>query len=117
MEQLGWWIYLATIIGNLRNISVVVLISTVSIFGIVLIILNESLTFKDIKKWSKYISIISIICTITFIFAPSKTEIYQILGANAVVKVVKNSESLQQMPEKTFDAINRFLDSVCKDDE
>lgn len=118
MEQLGWWIYLVTIVDSLRNISAVVLISMAIIFGGALIIyLSELLTLENLKKWGKYTSIISIICTIILIFTPSKTELYQILGANAVVKVVKNSESLQQIPEKTFDAINRFLDSVCKDDE
>ena len=32
-------------------------------------------------------------------------------------EVIKNSEALQELPEKSFEAINRFLDSIAPKDE
>lgn len=39
---------------------------------------------------------------------------YQIFG---VTEVIKNSEALQELPEKSFEAINRLLDSIASEDK
>lgn len=52
-----------------------------------------------------------------FILTPSKKTAYQILGVTVATEVVKNSEALQELPEKSFEAINRFLDFIAPKDE
>lgn len=34
-----------------------------------------------------------------------------------LTEVVKNSEALQELPEKSFEALNRFLDSIVPEEE
>ena len=52
-----------------------------------------------------------------FILTPSKKTAYQILGVTVATEVIKNSEALQELPEKSFEAINRLLDSIAPKDE
>lgn len=48
------------------------------------------------------------------ILVPSRSTCYQIFG---VTEVIKNSEALQELPEKSFEAINRLLDSIASEDK
>lgn len=61
--------------------------------------------------------IIGIPCLFIAVLVPSKSTMYQILGVTVATEVVKNSEALQQLPEKSFEALNRFLDSVAQKGE
>lgn len=69
------------------------------------------------KKWWKWCLAVGIPCMLIFILTPSKKTAYQILGVTVATEVVKNSEALQELPEKSFEAINRFLDSIAPKDE
>lgn len=73
------------------------------------------LTF--IAAWWKYTGIIGIISMTFVIFTPQKSDCYQIFGITVATEVIKNSEALQELPEKSFEAINRFLDSIAPKDE
>lgn len=42
---------------------------------------------------------------------------YQIFGVTIATEVIKNSEALQELPEKSFEAVNRFLDSIASEDK
>lgn len=52
-----------------------------------------------------------------FMLIPSKSTAYQILGVTVTTEVIKNSEALQELPEKSFEAINRLLDSIASEDK
>lgn len=69
------------------------------------------------KKWWKWCLAVGIPCMLIFILTPSKKTAYQILGVTVATEVIKNSEALQELPEKSFEAINRFLDSIAPKDE
>lgn len=49
------------------------------------------------------------------ILIPSRSTCYQIFGV--ATEVIKNSEALQELPEKSFEAINRLLDSIASEDK
>lgn len=51
------------------------------------------------------------------IFTPQKSDCYQIFGITVATEVIKNSEALQELPEKSFEAINRLLDSIASEDK
>lgn len=51
------------------------------------------------------------------IFTPQKSDCYLIFGITVATEVIKNSEALQELPEESFEAINRFLDSIAPKDE
>lgn len=69
------------------------------------------------KKWWKWCLAVGIPCMLIFILTPSKKTAYQILGVTVATEVVKNSEALQELPEKSFEALNRFLDSIVPEEE
>ena len=75
--------------------------------------------------WTVYLidifSKISIVTAISFgliyTIAPNRTTCYQIFAVNTAVELYQNSEALQQLPEKSLNAFNRILDSICKEEK
>lgn len=53
---------------------------------------------------------------LTILF-PSRSTCYQIFGVTIATEVIKNSEALQELPEKSFEVINRLLDSIASEDK
>ena len=72
---------------------------------------------RTAKKWWKYTGIIGIISVMFAILVPSRSTCYQIFGVTIATEVIKNSEALQELPEKSFEAVNRFLDSIASEDK
>lgn len=72
---------------------------------------------KTAKRWWKYTGIAGIISIVFTILVPSRSTCYQIFGVTIATEVIKNSEALQELPEKSFKAVNRFLDSIATEDE
>ena len=69
------------------------------------------------KRWWKRFLIIGIPSLFLTVLIPSKETSYQILGITVATKVIKDSKALQELPEKSFEALNRFLDSIAPKDE
>ena len=72
---------------------------------------------KTAKRWWKYTGIAGIISMVFTILVPSRSTCYQIFGVTIATEVIKNSEALQELPEKSFEAVNRFLDSIASEDK
>lgn len=51
------------------------------------------------------------------VLIPSKETSYQILGITVATKIIKDSKALQELPEKSFEALNRFLDSIVPEEK
>lgn len=69
------------------------------------------------EKYIKKFLIWTVICWSIAIMIPDKKTSYTILGVSAAVEMVKESDALQQLPEKSFEALNRLLDSVAPEEE
>ena len=118
MEGLGWGIYLCSISGGLKMVSLVFFIVCIVGAGLTLAVwLDNACTLATARKWWKSLFLIGIPCILISIFTPSKEVAYQILGATVATEIVKNSEALQELPEKSFEALNRFLDSITPEEE
>ena len=117
MEGLGWWIYLCSIAGGILAVATLFLVvSAVAFLGTSLVYLNDDCELKSAKKWWKYSGIVGAISMFFVIVTPSKAACYQIFGVTVATEVIKNSEALQELPEKSFEAINRLLDSIAAKD-
>lgn len=117
MEGLGWWIYLCSIAGGILTVAILFLVvSMVAFASTSILYLNDDCELKSAKKWWKYSGIVGTISVLFVILTPSKTTCYQIFGVTVATEVIKNSEALQELPEKSFEAINRLLDSVAAND-
>lgn len=117
MEGLGWWIYLCSIAGGILAVAILFLVvSAVAFLGTSLVYLTDDCELKSAKKWWKYSGIVGAISMFFVIVTPSKAACYQIFGVTVATEVIKNSEALQELPEKSFEAINRLLDSIAAKD-
>lgn len=50
-------------------------------------------------------------------FIPTKNEALLILGVGRTIDYVQESESVKQLPDKCVDALNRWVDSLNKEDK
>lgn len=118
MEGLGWWIYLCSISGGVLAIAVIFLIICSCAFIVTSLVYFEGdCELKTAKKWWKYAGITGVISMMFVILVPSRSTCYQIFGVTVATEVIKNSEALQELPEKSFEAINRLLDSIASEDK
>lgn len=120
MENLGLFIYLA---GASDSLIIVAGFAAFVCAAVAFIYLYSAHDTYDDDKASYYFTlakkwgIIAIACCMAATFIPSKRTCYEIFGVTAAVELYKNSESLQQLPEKSVDALNRLLDSIASDED
>lgn len=120
MENFGLWIYLISLSTGIRIFCGVILficfcVIWLSFMKLEFSNIKDSERTKCNKSIHKYI-IIAIIFGLITVLIPSKKTCYQIAGITAAVEIYQNSESLQQLPEKSISALNRLLDSIAPED-
>lgn len=114
MEGLGWWIYLCSVAGGILTVSLIFSIVFLAAFLITSVAhYDDECELRTAKKWRKYTGIIGIISVVFAILVPSRSTCYQIFGVTVETEVIKNSEALQELPEKSFEA----LDSIASEDK
>ena len=59
--------------------------------------------------------IIAVITLLIAIFLPSERQWYKIYGISRKIEYVKNNPKAQQLPNKTINALDRYLDSFAQD--
>lgn len=118
MENLAWWLYLCSVFGGVYIIALATFIVCLSIFMIVSTAYYcDECELKTAKRWWKYTGIAGIISMVLTILVPLRSTCYQIFGVTIATEVIKNSEALQELPEKSFEVINRLLDSIASEDK
>lgn len=118
MEELGWWIYLCSITNDIKTIFAIFFIFCAVAAVITLVVwCGGNCMFTTAKKCWKLCLLVGIPCMFLFMLIPSKSTAYQILGVTVTTEVIKNSEALQELSEKSFEALNRFLDSIASEEE
>lgn len=114
MEGLGWWIYLCSATGRILAISLTIFMVCLAALLITsATYCSDECELKTAKKWWKYTGIIGAISMIFVILIPSRSTCYKFLE----LQLQQNSEALQELPEKSFEAINRLLDSIASEDK
>lgn len=114
MENLGWLLYLCSIADGVGFVAMLFLIIS-AVGSIITTVTYANLDYElaAAKRWWKRFLIIGIPSLFLTILVPSKETSYQILGITVATKVIKDSKALQELPEKSFEALNRFLDSIA----
>ena len=73
----------------------------------------------DIKisiKSIKLTIISTIVCGLCGIIIPGKNEAYFIYGAGTIVDYCKDNPNVKEIPDKAIDALNRYIDSISKNE-
>lgn len=116
--------YLINVIGNIQNVSMLLLI----IFGLLSVIFGlcyciekasygDEYDLKPVKKFIHISSIIVSICVLVMIFVPSKKELYWIYGGGTVLEYVQNNEDMQKLPDKAVKALNVYFDKYVDNND
>lgn len=119
MSELGWTVYLIDIFSKISTIASVITIVSGIIAGGVLFAIWMNATDdtptddETIKKTAKISIITAVSFGLIYTIAPNRTTCYQIFA----VELYQNSEALQQLPEKSLNAFNRILDSICEEEK
>lgn len=122
MENFGLYIYLASIADGVKDVAILLAICSVidiMVCGILrhmddVSSCNEKVIFS---RWLKR-GMFSFFASIFIIlFVPSTKTCYHILGVSAATEIYQNSDALQQLPEKSIEALNRVLDSIASNSE
>lgn len=120
MENFGLYIYLASIADGVKDVAILLAICSVIDIVVCGILrqmddvssINEKVIFG---RWLKR-GMFSFFASIFIIlFVPSTKTCYHILGVSAATEIYQNSDALQQLPEKSIEALNRVLDSIASD--
>ena len=122
MSELGWTVYLIDIFSKISTVASVITIVSGIIAGGVLFAMwmnatDDIPTDKTIKKTAKISIVTAISFGLIYTIAPNRTTCYQIFAVNTAVELYQNSEALQQLPEKSLNAFNRILDSICEEEK
>ena len=122
MSELGWTVYLIDIFSKISTVASVITIVSGIIAGGVLFVIwmnatDDIPTDKTIKKNEKISIITEVSFGLIYTIVPNRTTCYQIFAVNTAVELYQNSEALQQLPEKSLNAFNRILDSICEEEK
>ena len=118
MSELGWTVYLIDIFSKISTIaSVITIVSGGVLFAIWMNATDDTPTDETIKKTAKISIITAVSFGLIYTIAPNRTTCYQIFAVNTAVELYQNSEALQQLPEKSLNAFNRILDSICEEEK
>lgn len=121
MENLGLWIYLASIADGVENVAILLAICSVIDIVVCGILrqMDDVSSHNDkviLGRWLKR-GVFSFFASIFIIlFVPSTKTCYHILGITAATEIYQSSDALQQLPQKSIEALNRLLDSIAAED-
>ena len=117
--DLGFLVWLMSISDSIKTFCLIMLIICIITFIICFFVIADSDVDSDVEKtcksWMKKCIIFLVFAIPIYIVAPNKTTCYQIFAAEISTELYQNSDALKQLPEKSFEAINRLLDSIAKD--
>ena len=116
MENLGLFIYLAGVADAMIIVSIATAI-VCAVMACAYMLIGSIDGDDSDHKIAKKCVIILVVCCIVATIVPSKRTCYSIFGITAAIELYKSSESLQQLPEKSVEALNRFLDSIAPEEE
>ena len=69
------------------------------------------------KKISKSMIIVSVICLVLGILLPTKKECYIIFGIGSVVDYIQDNEDAKQLPEKTIKMLNALAEKYTEEEK
>lgn len=76
---------------------------------------GRSSLFPRIEKFKKTALSILIPCAIVLTFVPSSKQLAVIYTAGNAIEYIQNNEKIQELPDKTVECLNKFLDEYLSE--
>ena len=73
--------------------------------------------FKPVKKCFITAAVAVVLSGIGLVFVPKTNEALLIYGVGTTIDYVDNNETIKQLPDKAVQALDKYLDSLNKDEE
>ena len=118
-------IYWLTRIGKLGDMFNVAVIMCIVILVLVLIFIpliydfckDNDLHEKIVLRTIKGFFIGFALCFIGDIFTPSSEEMFAIYGLGGTIDYIKSNDKAKELPNKVVDALERYVDTIAKENE
>lgn len=113
-----YWISRLDYICNLFIVLSIVFGVIVVVGGFTLIVADKSdndypVILKTVKK-----SLLMFSCSIlVVIFLPNTKQAYMIWGLGGTIDYIKSSETVQKLPDKTVQCLDKFLDKYLNEED
>lgn len=114
---MGWLVYLVDILDTFKIMfCILAAIFVIAVIACYLVSVTNYDIDKDeeeeLRKNSKKFLLYAIIPLMLGIITPRAKMSYMIIGVNTLQEIVENNKSIQELPQKSVDALNRWLDSI-----
>ena len=113
MAELYW----ITVIGNLQNMVLLVLICSLIVFFIAILTYFTSSDYREEEKVlslkvTKKASIGILISIILFVFTPSQQQLLIIYGIGNTIDWIQSNNKAKQLPNVAVEALTKYLESI-----
>lgn len=113
-----YWISRLDYICNLFIVLSIIFGTIVVVGGFTLIVADKSdndypVILKTVKK-----SLLMFSCSIlVVIFLPNTKQAYMIWGLGGTIDYIKSNETVQKLPDKTIQCLDKFLDKYLNEED
>ena len=111
--------YWITVLGNLSTLFMTMCVLFGFVTGCIATLTGLDIAMKEdegeiklLYKWAKRCGIAFIITSIMAVFTPSTKDLYAIYGIGGVIDYVQSNETAKQLPDKTIEALDKWLDRM-----
>lgn len=114
MEEL----YFINLIGNINIAAWVVFgVLCFAAFVVGVAYFMEDIEDALMKKLSKTMIIVAIVCLVIGILLPTKKDCYIIFGIGSVVDYIQDNEDAKKLPDKTIKMLNALADKYTEEEK
>lgn len=111
MSEMYW----ITVLGNLSKLFITMCVCLGVATAVIAAGMATEIDEEDRKpfyKWIRRCGIAFIITSIMAVFTPSTKDLYAIYGIGGVIDYVQSNETAKQLPDKTIEALDKWLDKM-----
>ena len=111
-------LYFINLIGNISIAAWVIFgVLCFAAFVVGIAYFMDDIEDTLMKKISKSMIIVSVICLVLGILLPTKKECYIIFGIGSVVDYIQDNEDAKQLPEKTIKMLNALAEKYTEEEK
>ena len=111
-------LYFINLIGNI-NIAAWMVFGVLCFaeFFVGIAYFMEDIEDALMKKLSKSMIVVAVVCLVLGILLPTKKDCYIIFGIGSVVDYIQDNEDAKQLPDKTIKMLNALADKYTEEEK
>lgn len=111
-------LYFINLIGNI-NIAAWMVLGVVcfAAFFVGIVYFMRDIEDALMKKLSKSMIVVAVVCLVIGIVLPTKKDCYIIFGIGSVVDYIQDNEDAKQLPDKTIKMLNALADKYTEEEK